>query len=368
MKVTAAVLYAPGAPLEISTVDLQGPRPGEVQIKVKAVGVCHSDWHLMSGATKHPLPCVLGHEGSGVVEAVGEGVTSVRIGDHVSLNWAPYCGQCFFCTHERPSLCEAYDANIWAGTMPDGTSRLSRNGQTLYHYSALACLAERCVIHEASCVVMPNEVPFPILAVIGCAVTTGVGSVLHTAKVQRHSSVVVFGAGGVGLSTIMGAKVVGADTVIAVDTSIEKLELAQTLGATHGLLWDDKIVQKIKALTDGRGADYVFEAIGSLDVQRESIRSARKGGMVVFSGLAPMGSAIPLETALLTREEKTLTGSYYGSARADVDFPNIARMYQEGKMLLDGLVTRQYVLDDVNTAFRDLLSGAAGRGIILLPD
>lgn len=367
MKVKAAVLYAPGAPLEVSTVNLQGPRTGEVLIKVEAVGVCHSDWHLMSGATKHPLPCVLGHEGSGVVEALGEGVTSVQIGDQVSLNWAPYCGRCFFCTQDRPSLCEAYDASIWAGTMPDGTSRLSKDGQSLYHYSALACLAERCVVHEASCVVMPTAVPFPILAVIGCAVTTGVGSVLHTAKVRPHTSVVIFGAGGVGLSTIMGAKVAEADVVIAIDTSLEKLELARTLGATHGLLWGNNIVHEVKALTDGRGADYVFEAIGSLDVQRESIRCARKGGTVVFSGLAPMGSAIPLETALLTREEKTLAGSYYGSARAEVDFPNIARMYQEGKMPLDALITRTYALDDVNRAFQDLLNGAPGRGIILIP-
>ena len=364
MRIRAAVLEKVGGPLMVREVDLQAPQVGEVLVKIAACGVCHSDWHLVTGETKHPLPAVLGHEGAGVVTEVGAGVSSLVVGDHVALNWAPYCGECFYCSRGKVNLCEAYVGPMWAGVMQDGTTRLSENGNPIFHYCGLACLAEYVVVPDVSCVKMPTSLPHEIAAVIGCAVTTGIGSVLNTAKVEAGSSVAVFGAGGVGLSTIMGAVLAGATTIIAIDVHASRLEAAKEFGATHTVLAGRSTVQEIRELTEGRGADYVFEAIGNPMVQEQCLDAVRPGGEVIFSGLSAMGSSTNLPGAILVRQEKTVKGSYYGSANPPLDFAQYAQWYEGGLLPLDRLISKRYSLDEVNEAYADMLSGATRRGVV----
>lgn len=367
MKVKAAVIYENAQTFVIETLDLAGPRAGEVLVKMAAAGVCHSDWHLLTGASKHPLPVVPGHEGAGVVAAVGEGVTAVTPGDHVALNWAPNCGRCFYCLRDRPSLCETYVDRIWAGTMLDGTPRLSKEGQPVYHFCALACFAEYVVVPQASCVPLAKDIPFEIAALIGCAVTTGVGAVLNTARVEAGSSVVVYGAGGVGLNIIMGARLAGAGRIIAVDTNETKGDIAKSFGATDVLLAGPDNVESIRRLTDGRGADYVFEAIGLTAVQEECLEAVRPGGLVVYAGLSPMGSSTNLPGAVIARQEKTITGSYYGTANTARDFPKFAEFYQQGQLDLDRLISKRFTLEQINEAYAEMLGGETARGVIIFP-
>lgn len=365
MIVRAALLRQPNSPLEIVQLELQDPRAGEVLVRVRAAGVCHSDWHLVTGDTRHPLPVVLGHEGAGAVEAVGPGVTHVKRGDHVALNWAPSCGRCFYCLKRRPNLCDTFVGPIWAGTMLDGSTRLSDKGKPVYHYCGLACFAEYTVVPAVSCVPVPADLPFEIAAVIGCAVTTGIGSVLNTAQVEGRSSVAVFGAGGVGLSTVLGAKLAGAETIIAIDPFESRRTAALDIGATHVLEPTTAVVETIKQLTEGRGVDYAFEAAGIPLVQEICLAATRPGGTIVFSGLAPMGSATNLPGAVLVREEKTVKGSYYGTANPPVDFLRYAHLFAQGRLPLDRLISGAYGLDEINEAFADMLSGATRRGVVV---
>lgn len=360
MRVRAAVLFAPGTPFRIEEVDLQEPQAVEVLVKVAAVGVCHSDWHLVTGDTEHPFPLVAGHEGAGEVRGKGEGVKGLELGDLVALNWAPSCGTCFYCSAGRPALCGTYVEPIWAGTMIDGTTRLSLNGKPLYHYSALACFAEYCVVPAQCCVKMPNDLDPEIAAVIGCAVATGVGSVLNTAQVPAGSSVVVLGAGGVGLSTIMGAKVAGASPIIAIDPLESRRQAALSLGADFAFADSSEV----KEHTEGRGADFVFEAVGKPSLQELAVEIVRPGGTVVFSGLSANGSATNIPGARLVREEKAVMGSYYGTCDAHRDFPLYAEMYLGGSLPLDRLVSHRYSLDQINEAYADMLSGKSVRGVI----
>lgn len=357
MKIRAAVLYAPGEPFRVEEVDLAEPRDGEVLVKVAAVGVCHSDWHLVTGDTQHPFPLVAGHEGAGFVHSKTD---HFEVGDLVALNWSPSCGTCFYCAEGRPALCGTYVEPIWAGTMIDGTTRLSKDGKPLYHYSALACFAEYCVVPEQCCVKMPSNLDPEIAAVIGCAVATGVGSVLNTAQVKAGSSVVVIGAGGVGLSTIMGAKAAGAFPIIAIDPLESRQQAALAMGAD--LAFPD--AAQVKSETGGRGADYIFEAVGKPALQEVAVEVARPGGTVIFSGLSANGSATNIPGARLVREEKTVMGSYYGTCDAHRDFPLYAEMYQHGKLPLDQLVSHRYSLDQINEAYEDMLSGKSVRGVI----
>ena len=366
MQTRAAVLYEPDTAFVIETLDLAPPRAGEVLVQIAAAGVCHSDWHLVTGATQHPLPVVPGHEGAGIVQAVGEGVTQVQPGDHVILNWAPSCGRCFYCLHDRPSLCDTYLDPVWGGTMMDGTPRLSKNGAPIYHFCALACFAEYAVVPVESCVPVSKDVPLPVAALIGCAVTTGVGAVLNTAQVAPGSSVAVFGAGGVGLSTVLGARLAGADPIIALDQVSTKEESARRLGATHFIESREDMLEAIRKLTGGRGADYVFDTTGVPAVQSACLGAVRPGGTVVLAGLAPMGSSTDLPGAIITRQEKTVTGTYYGSAHPARDFPQYADLYLRGKLDLDGLITRTYALDQINEAFADLLAGRLARGVLVM--
>ncbi|MCP4424672.1 MAG: Zn-dependent alcohol dehydrogenase [Chloroflexi bacterium] len=365
MKVKAAVFYEEGAPFQIEELDLAEPRQGEVLVKMAAAGVCHSDWHLMTGATKHPLPVVPGHEGAGIVQSVGEGVTTLQSGDHVALNWAPNCGHCFYCLRERPSLCETYIGPLWSGTMMDGTTRFSKDGQPVYHFSALGCFAERVVVPQECCVRLDKAVPLEVAALIGCAVTTGVGAVLNTAVVEPGSSVVVYGAGGVGLNIIMGAKLAGASRIIAVDTNEAKGDLAKSFGATDIVMARPDTIDSIRNLTDGRGADYVFEAVGLTSLQEQCLDAVRPGGMVVYVGMSPMGSSTNLSGAIIARQEKTITGSYYGTANTARDFPQYADLYKQGLLDLESLISQRHTLNQINEAYADMLKGEIARSVIV---
>jgi S-(hydroxymethyl)glutathione dehydrogenase/alcohol dehydrogenase len=368
MKIQAALITAPHQPLQIETLDLAPPQAGEVLVRLVACGVCHSDWHLVTGATKHPLPVVPGHEGAGIVEAVGEGVTRVKPGDHVVLNWAPCCGHCFYCLRGKPNLCDTFIGPVWAGVMLDGTPRLSWNGNPVYHYSALAALAEFSVVPEPCCVPIRADVPLSVAALVGCAVTTGVGAALYTAAVQPGDSVAVFGCGGVGLSILMGAQLAGAARIIAVDKSAKKLELAKMFGATHTVnVAEEDGVSAIRQITGGRGAEITFEAVGVPQLQVECVEAARPGGKAVFVGLSAMGSVTPLSGATLARQEKTVLGSYYGTANTARDFPFILDLYVAKKLNLDALVSQTYRLPQINEALAAMLSGDVARGVVVFP-
>jgi Zn-dependent alcohol dehydrogenase len=365
MKINAAVLFEVNTPFQFVTLDLAPPQSGEVLVKIAAAGVCHSDWHLVTGATRHPLPVVAGHEGAGEVVAVGPSVTRVQPGDHVALNWAPNCGSCFYCLNDQPSLCATYVDPIWAGTMLDGTPRLSLDGQPIYHFSGLACFAEYTVVPQESCVCLPATIPSQVAALIGCAVTTGVGAVLNTARLQPGSSVAVFGAGGVGLSAVLGARLAGAGEIITVDRTEAKGRLSLEFGATHSLTTSDHTASQIRELTGGRGADVVFEATGIPAVQEACLEAVRPGGELILVGIAPMGTQTNFPSALLTRQEKRVTGCYYGSANSARDFPRYAELYLQGRLDLDRLVSRTYSLLELNRAYADMLAGDLARGVII---
>lgn len=365
MKVRAAVLSDQNQPFEVIELDLAEPREGEVLVRLAASGVCHSDWHLVTGATKHPLPVVAGHEGAGIVEAVGPGVNRVVPGDHVILSWSPACGHCFYCLNSKPNLCSSFIGPMWAGTMLDGTPRLSFKGQPVYHFCGLATFASKAIVAQESCIPISKDVPLDIAALVGCAVSTGVGAVFYTAGVRPGESVVVFGCGGVGLNILQAAALSGATTVIAVDTNPVKMDLARQFGATHTLLADADTRGKIKELTDGRGADYVFEAVGTPALQEEGLRTTRPGGTLVLVGLSSVKEPTNLPGAYITRQEKVIKGCYYGSVDTDRDFPLILDLYAAGKIKLDELVSHSYPLDQINDAYAAMLGGEVARGVLV---
>jgi len=365
MKVQAAVLFDHSQPFVIEELDLGEPRQGEVRVRLAASGVCHSDWHLVTGATKHPMPVVAGHEGAGVVEAVGPGVHRVAPGDHVVLSWSPACGHCFYCLNSKPNLCDSFVGPIWAGTMLDGTPRLSLKGQPVYHYCGLASFAYQTVVAQESCIPIRSDVPLQIAALIGCAVATGVGAVFYTAGVRPGESVVVYGCGGVGLNILQAAALSGASTIIAVDTNPTKMTMAKQFGATHALLADGETRATIKELTDGRGADYVFEAVGTPALQEEGLRVTRPGGTLILVGLSSVKEPTNLSGAFITRQEKVIKGSYYGSVDTSRDFPLIVDLYMAGKLMLDQLVSQTYRLEEINEAYASMLGGEIARGVIV---
>jgi NDMA-dependent alcohol dehydrogenase len=368
MKIRAAVLDAPNQPFLVQELDLDEPRRGEVLVKLAACGVCHSDWHLASGDTKHPMPVVAGHEGAGVVEAIGQGVADVHVGDHVLLTWAPACGSCFYCLRHHPNLCDTYTAPIWAGTMLDGTTRLSRSRtgkrEPVHSYCGTASFATHTVVPRESCVVIRKDAPLDRACLIGCAVATGVGAAMFTAGVKQGESVVVFGCGGVGLNILQGSSLCGATTIIAVDANRAKEPLARRFGATSFVHPDERMIESIQGLTGGRGADHALDAVGIPSLQERALGAIRPGGVLTLAGLSPMGSATNFPAAVLARQEKTVKGSYYGSVNPQRDFPMLLDLYLSGKLKLDELVSRRWALDQINEAFADMLSGQAARGII----
>jgi NDMA-dependent alcohol dehydrogenase len=361
----AAVLYQPGEALRVEEVELGAPRAGEVRVRVAAAGVCHSDYHYMRGDLVGKLPIVLGHEGAGVVEEVGPGVTSVRPGDHVVLLWRTSCGRCEFCSRGRPVLCQEGAAVRAGGHLPDGTSRLSRDGEEIGHFLGVSCFAEQTVCHERSVLKLPEDVPLPVAAVAGCAVMTGVGAVVNTAAVEPGASVLVVGAGGVGLCAIMGAVLAGAARIVAADLNPSRLEMATSFGATDVVdASREDVVQAVRELTGG-GVDYAFEVIGLPATVVQAVRALRAGGTAVAIGIAPVGSAAPVDLLDLVRQEKTLKGSIYGSTRPQSDFPRLFELYRRGRLPLDRLVTRRWPLEEINEAYEALIAGTEPRSVLV---
>lgn len=362
----AAILEAAATDLVVTDIDYQGPRSGEVLVRISASGVCHSDLHVVHGTQTTPLPVVLGHEGAGVVEAIGPNVTRVKEGDHVVLSWVPYCGQCTYCLSGHPNLCSVAYAALLKGTLLDGTSRLSRLGTPIYHYSFISSFAEYSIVPEAGCVVIRPDIPLDKAALVGCAVMTGVGAAINTARVQPGSTVAVIGAGGVGLNTMQGAQLAGALSIIAIDVNPAKLARASTFGATHTINANEvDVVEAVRQLTGGIGADYSFEAVGRPDTMRQCWEMAKSGGTVVMIGLAPEGTQLSLPANRVVREERRLMGSFYGSARPHIDMPMILELYMRGKLKLDELATHHFPLEEINEAVHSLESGEAVRPVIL---
>jgi Zn-dependent alcohol dehydrogenase len=363
--VRAAVLREIGTPVAIEDVDLERPHGGEVRVRVKAAGVCHSDYHFVTGDLPKQLPFVLGHEGAGVILETAAGITSVVPGDHVVLLWRTSCGRCAACQTGRPVLCATGSAARMRGVLDDGTSRLSRGGEVLFHNVAVSCLAEEVVTGERSVLKIPNDVPFEIAAVIGCAVMTGVGAAVNTARVHPGSSVLVIGAGGIGQCVVMGARLAGAGRIVVADVVRAKLEMTTALGATDLVDTSDAdLVESVRALTDG-GVDYAFEAIGRGELVGGAVRSLRPGGTAVAIGYGSSAQRIDIPMNDLVRNEWVLRGSAYGSTRPAADIPMIIDLYRSGRLPLDRLVSRRYRLDDLNEAFRAMLAGEVARSVVI---
>ena len=350
--------------ITVQDVTLDPPKASEVKVKMAATGVCHSDLSVINGTIPAALPMLVGHEGAGVVEAVGEGVRNVAPGDHVVLSFVPNCRECFFCIRGEAYLCEKA-GTLNMGKQLDGTARVHQNGNDLNVMTGLGCMAEYAVIPSINVVPIKKEIPLEVAALVGCAVTTGVGAALNTARVEAGSTVVVFGCGGVGISVIQGARVAGAERIIAVDISESKLKMAESFGATHSVLSDDNVVKEIKKLTNGYGADYAFEAIGIPSVVELAYTVTRNGGKTIVVGVGKMTERISFNALTLSLKGKTICGCMYGNANPSVDFPKILRLYEAGKLDLEGMVTKTYRIDDAAQAFTDLEAGENARGVIV---
>ena len=372
MKIKAAVLYrdsepkpySKSQPLKVEELELESPGSNEVLVEVKSAGLCHSDLSVINGSRRRPLPMALGHEASGVVVEVGQGTSRVKRGDHVIFSFVPMCGHCEKCLSGQPYLCTPGQKANATGTLIGGAIRLKTNkGQPVNHHMGVSGFSTFTVAHEGSLVVVDPSFPLDKAALFSCAIMTGVGAVVNTAQVKAGSSVVVFGMGGVGLSTIMGAIVSGAWPVIAVDIIPDKLEHARRIGATHTLLSDENTSKAIRDLTDG-GADYVFEAAGSASVLAQAYETTRVGGTTVSIGLPHPESELKLKAVTLVGEGKHLVGSYMGSAVPIRDLPRFIKLYKAGRLPIDHLVTSTLSLDQINLGFDELDSGKQLRQII----
>jgi NDMA-dependent alcohol dehydrogenase len=361
----AVVCREIGKPVVVETVSVDAPQRGEVMIKLAACGVCHSDLSATNGTIPFPLPLVLGHEGAGEIIAMGEGVSGFAIGDHVVSSFVSMCGKCRYCQTGRPQLCD--QAAKAAYTLPDGTNRFKdAAGNTLNIFSGCGVMAEYATLHIDNVVKIDAAVPLDKAALIGCGVMTGVGAAVNTAKVEAGSATVVFGCGGVGLNAIQGCRIAGAATIVAVDTSDAKLEMAKQFGATHTVnpKKEENLGKALRKLTGG-GADYAFECVGFGEVVAQAYGCLGKGGKAVVVGVAPLKDMTTIRTASLTFDEKTLTGSYFGSARPRQDFPRLISLYRGGKLMLDELITKTYSIEEAPQAFADLAEGRNARGVIL---
>lgn len=358
----AAVLYEVGKPLVVEEVELDPPQPREVLVRIAATGVCHSDLHYIKGDLVMPLPAVLGHEAAGIVEAVGRDVASVRPGDHVILLFAPACGRCRYCDSGRPHLCEM--RSRVRGRMPDGTSRLHARGQDLSHFTCVSSWADRAVVPESGVLRIDDDLPLTVGALLGCAVTTGVGAVINTARVAPGSTVAVFGLGGVGLNVVQGARIAGAAMIIGVDMLEHRLAAATRFGATHTVdARRGDPVDAIRDLTSG-GADYAFEAIGRALTVRQAVDCLGRGGVAVAVGLPPAREELAVSGVALVLNEKTLRGCFYGSARLRHDIPRLLALYRGGRLLLDELITATFPLERVNDAVATLDRGDGLRSVL----
>jgi NDMA-dependent alcohol dehydrogenase len=365
-KAKAVVCREWNKPVVVEEIQVESPRRGEVMVQIKACGVCHSDFSGTNGTIPLPPPTVLGHEAAGIIAEVGEGVTDIAVGDTVVVSWVPMCGKCPYCVEGRPQLCDvSAKATL---TLPDGTSRYKdAKGNTLNHFAGTGVMTEYATLHRDNVIKIDADVPFDKAALVGCAVMTGVGAALNTAKVRPGSSVAVFGAGGIGLNVIQGAALAGADKIIAVDLEDKKLEFAAVFGATHTInpKTQGDAVQAIMGLTGG-GAEYTFECIGNARVIEQAYAATRKGGTCVVVGVAKMTDQVTLGAFLMPFQEKVLTGSMYGSARPSIDFPRLLSLYKSHRLKLDELVTATYKIEEINRAFDDMQKGVNARGVILM--
>lgn len=365
MQMQAAILTEANTPFKIETVDLAPPKAGEVLVKMAATGICHSDWHVVAGKGDFPAPIILGHEGAGIVEAVGAGVTRAKPGDHVTLSFRASCGECFYCQNDQASICENDFDHVVAGLLGDGSSRISWGGEPVYILAGLGTFAEYIVCREVSVVPVRKDVPLEVAALVGCAVSTGVGAAMFTAEVRAGQSVAVFGAGGVGLNIIQGAALCGADPIMAVDTNSNKMEIAREFGATHCLMSDDMVIGEIQKLTESRGADHTFESVGIPALQETAIAAVRPGGICTLVGLTPQDSETKFLGQVLTMTERKIRGSLYGSINPARDFHLFLDLYMVGKLKLEELVTNRYRLDQINEAYARMLTGDVARGVIV---
>ncbi|MGD6777709.1 Zn-dependent alcohol dehydrogenase [Sutcliffiella horikoshii] len=351
MKMKAAVMTGVGTPLEIQDVELAQPKANEVLVKIGATGVCHSDLNALGDKTT-PKPTILGHEGAGIVAAVGPNVTKVKVGDKVALSWAPYCGTCEFCVTGNVHLCETAFGPMFEGTLLDGTSRLSKDGETIYHNSLLSTFAEYAVVTELSCVKIPEAMPLAQASLIGCGVATGYGAAVHAAKVTPGSTVAVFGIGGVGVNAIQGARIAGAAKIIACDMKQANLEIAKKFGATHTIdVAEQNADEALKELTGGYGVHFAIDCSGHTGATESAWKGTRKGGTVVVVGAFNPAAALQLPAGGFHRVGKILKGSFYGDTQPYRDFPTIAQLYLDGKFMLDELILGRIHLDDINQAF-----------------
>ena len=364
MNINAAILWETGAPLSVEQVELEAPRAGEVLVEMKTAGVCHSDLHPARGDWPMRTPLALGHEGAGIVREVGENVSRVRVGDRVVLCWAPPCGTCPPCLAGRPVLCDRLEKTTFRNRMPAGGTRLRARGQEVFHLNSTACFADFAVVSEDGAIPVSSEIPFDALATLGCAVVTGIGAVLNAARTEEGKSVVVIGAGGVGLNVIQGARIAACEAIIAIDRHKKPLDLAREFGATNVLAASPETAQQVRALTEGRGADYVFDTVGVPETVAQALTLARKGGTIVLTGLSRTDAHASIPTFPFVMHEKRLIGSLYGSGQPLEDIPRLIELYQEGKLKLRELVTRTYRLEQVNEALAALAAGEGARGII----
>ncbi|MGZ9030354.1 MAG: S-(hydroxymethyl)glutathione dehydrogenase/class III alcohol dehydrogenase [Burkholderiaceae bacterium] len=367
MKTRAAVAWAAGQPLTIEEVDLAGPRAGEVLIEVKATGICHTDYYTLSGADPEGLfPAILGHEGAGVVVDVGAGVTTVRKGDHVIPLYTPECRQCKFCLSRKTNLCQLIRGTQGKGLMPDGTARFSLNGKPLLHYMGTSTFSNYIVVPEIAVAKIREDAPFEMACYIGCGVTTGVGAVVFTAKVEPGANVVVFGLGGIGLNVIQGARMVGADKIIGIDLNPEREAIGRRFGMTHFIDAGKtpNVIDAVVQLTDG-GADFSFECIGNTTTMRQALECCHKGwGQSVIIGVAAGGQEIATRPFQLVTG-RVWKGSAFGGARGRTDVPKIVDWYMDGRIKIDELITHRLALEDINTGFDLMKRGESIRSVVV---
>jgi S-(hydroxymethyl)glutathione dehydrogenase/alcohol dehydrogenase len=368
MKTRAAVALAAGKPLEVMTLDLDGPRDGEVLVEIKASGVCHTDEFTRSGADPEGLfPAIFGHEGAGIVVDVGRGVTTLKKGDHVIPLYTPECRQCKSCLSQKTNLCTAIRATQGKGVMPDGTSRFSIGKDRVHHYMGCSTFSNYTVVPEIALAKIREDAPFDKICYIGCGVTTGIGAVINTAKVEPGANVVVFGLGGIGLNVIQGARLAGANKIIGVDLNPARKALAEQFGMTHFVNPKEvqgDLVPYLVSLTDG-GADYSFECVGNVDLMRQALECCHRGwGESIIIGVAGAGQEIKTRPFQLVTG-RVWKGTAFGGARGRTDVPKIVDWYMEGKIRIDELITHQMPLEDINKAFDLMHSGESIRSVVV---
>ncbi len=369
MDVKAAVAHEAGAALSIETVRLEGPKAGEVMVEVKATGICHTDEFTLSGADPEGLfPAILGHEGAGVVVEIGPGVTGLAPGDHVIPLYTPECRRCKSCLSQKTNLCTAIRATQGKGLMPDGTSRFSLNGSPVHHYMGTSTFANYTVLPEIAVAKVREDAPFDKICYIGCGVTTGIGAVINTAKVEPGANVAVFGLGGIGLNVIQGARLAGADRIVGIDLNPAKRALAERFGMTDFVnpkeIGNDRVVEAVVDITDG-GADYSFECIGNVEVMRQALECCHRGwGESIIIGVAGAGQEIATRPFQLVTG-RVWRGTAFGGARGRTDVPKIVDWYMEGKINIDDLITHTMPLEDINTAFDLMHAGESIRSVVV---